>query len=113
MNKAKKSAYYFILLCGIISLFSDLAHEGARSILGPYLGLLGTSAAVIAFVSGLGECIGYGLRIVSGIICDKTKKYWTAAIIDYALTTGEKYNDYFKRYVHQRLLPSVARHTTS
>ncbi|MCL1911957.1 MAG: MFS transporter [Leptospirales bacterium] len=85
MENKKKSAYYFILLLGIVSLFSDLTHEGARSILGPYLALLGASAAAIGFVSGLGEFIGYALRIVTGFISDKTKKYWTMAIIGYGI----------------------------
>lgn len=81
----KKSAYTFIILLGIVSLFSDLTHEGARSIIGPYLGLLGASAATIGFITGFGEFIGYALRLVTGIISDKTKKYWTMAIIGYVL----------------------------
>jgi len=81
----KKSAYYFIILLGVVSLFSDLAHEGARSILGPYLGLLGASAATIGFVSGLGEFIGYAFRLVTGYISDKTKSYWTMMIIGYGM----------------------------
>jgi len=85
MENKRKSAYYFILLFGVISLFSDLTHEGARSILGPYLALLGASAAAIGFVSGLGEFIGYALRIVTGFISDKTKKYWTMAVIGYGI----------------------------
>lgn len=81
----KQSAYAFIILIGIVSLFSDLTHEGARSIIGPYLGLLGASAAAIGFVSGLGEFIGYALRLVTGAISDRTRKYWTMTIIGYSL----------------------------
>lgn len=85
MNNTKKAAYSFIILLGIVSLFSDLTYEGARSIIGPYLGLLGATAASIGFVSGLGEFIGYAFRLVTGIISDKTKKYWTMTIVGYAL----------------------------
>lgn len=81
----KKSAYYFILLIGIVSLFSDFTYEGARSIIGPYLGLLGASAATVGFVSGLGEFIGYAFRLVTGVISDKTKNYWTMTILGYGL----------------------------
>ncbi|EYE87526.1 MFS transporter [Fervidicella metallireducens AeB] len=81
----KKSAYKFIFLIGIVSLFSDFTYEGARSIIGPYLGLLGASSAAVGFVSGLGEFIGYAFRIVTGIISDKTKNYWTMTIIGYGL----------------------------
>lgn len=84
-TSAKKSAYTFILLLGIVSLFSDLTYEGARSIIGPYLGLLGATAATVGFVAGLGEFIGYAFRLVTGIISDKTKKYWTMTIIGYAV----------------------------
>lgn len=82
---AAGSAMAFILLMGIVSLFSDMAHEGAASIMGAYLGLAGASAASIGFVSGLGECIGYSLRLFTGFLTDKTKKYWTITIIGYII----------------------------
>jgi Major Facilitator Superfamily. len=81
----RKAAYSFIILLGIVSLLSDMAYEGARSIIGPYLGLLGATAATIGFVSGLGEFIGYAFRLVTGFLSDKTKKYWTMTIIGYAM----------------------------
>jgi MFS family permease len=76
---------FFILLIGIVSLFADMTYEGARSITGPYLSLLGASAAAVGFVSGLGEFIGYGIRLLSGIVADKTKKYWTITILGYII----------------------------
>lgn len=81
----KKQAFLFLLLLGFISMLSDFTHEGARSIYGPYLGLIGASAFLIAFTAGLGEFIGQALRIVTGIIADKTKKYWLMMIIGYAI----------------------------
>ena len=48
-------AMAFITLMGIVSLFSDMTHEGAPSVLGEYLNLAGASAATIGFVSGVGE----------------------------------------------------------
>ncbi len=84
-NKRISGAMAFITLMGIVSLFSDMTHEGARSILGEYLNLAGASAATIGFVSGIGELCGYSLRLLSGFIADKTKKYWTLVIVGYAL----------------------------
>ena len=75
----------FILLMGVISLFSDMTHEGARSILGDYLNLTGASAAQIGFVSGFGELCGYSLRLISGRLADKTHKYWIITILGYAI----------------------------
>lgn len=81
----KKAALAFVLLMGIVSLFSDMTHEGAASILGAYLSLAGASAAAIGFVSGLGEMIGYSLRLVTGWLTDKTKKYWPMTILGYVI----------------------------
>jgi len=85
MSNMKKKAFLFIMLLGIISFFSDFTHEGARSIYGSYLGLIGASALVISFTAGLGEFIGQALRLVTGWIADKTKKYWTMMIVGYAI----------------------------
>lgn len=81
----KGSALSFILLMGIISLFSDLTHEGATSILGSYLSLAGASAAAIGFISGFGELIGHSLRLVTGVLADRTRKYWLLTIVGYVM----------------------------
>ena len=64
-------AMLFILLFGIVSLFSDMTHEGASSIRGAYMSLLGASAGAIGFVSGLGELIGMSGHFVGRIKGDK------------------------------------------
>ncbi len=86
-NKKKQlsQAMLFILLFGVVSLFSDMTHEGASSIRGAYLALLGASAGTIGFVSGLGELIGYSMRYVFGKLTDKTKKYWPMTIAGYVI----------------------------
>lgn len=75
----------FILLFGTVSLFSDMTHEGASSIRGVYLSLLGASAGTIGFVSGLGELIGYSMRYVFGKLTDRTRRYWPMTILGYTL----------------------------
>lgn len=77
--------FLFITLMGFVSLFSDMTHEGARSVLGDFLQLTGASAAAIGFVSGFGELLGYGLRIVSGWLADRSKRYWTLIIVGYTI----------------------------
>lgn len=84
-KKRISNAMTFIILFGIVSLFSDMTHEGASSIRGAYLALLGASAGTIGFVSGLGELIGYSMRYVFGKITDRTKKYWPMVIFGYIL----------------------------
>ena len=87
-NKNKKrisQAMLFIVFFGIVSLFSDMTHEGASSIRGAYFTILGASAGAIGFVSGLGELIGYSMRYVFGRIADKRKNYWFMTIFGYVI----------------------------
>lgn len=75
-RKGKMSqAMVFLLLFGLVSLFSDMTHEGASSIRGAYLSMLGASAAAIGFASGLGELVGYSMRYVFGKLTDRTRQY--------------------------------------
>lgn len=85
MNLDRSHALRFVILLGFVSLFADVTYEGARSITGPFLAILGASAAVVGFVAGLGELVGYALRIVSGYLADRTQKYWTVTIIGYVI----------------------------
>ena len=81
----KSAAWRFIILVGMVSLFSDMTYEGARSITGPFLGSLNASATIIGIVAGLGEFIGYALRLVSGYLTDRLGKYWSITFVGYAL----------------------------
>ncbi|WP_078015740.1 MFS transporter [Pyramidobacter sp. C12-8] len=81
----KRAALSFIVLMGVVSLFSDMTHEGGKSILGAYLSLTGASAAVVGFVSGFGELVGYSLRCATGRLADRTKRYWLLTIVGYAV----------------------------
>jgi len=77
---------YFIILLGIVSLFGDITYEGARSVTGPYLGdTLGAGPGVLGLVAGIGEFVGYGLRLASGYLADRTKAYWPLTFIGYGL----------------------------
>lgn len=79
----KNGNFRVIVLLGIVSLFADVTYEGARSITGPYLLLLGASATAVGFVSGLGELVGFAFRFVSGYLADRTGRYWGMTILGY------------------------------
>lgn len=81
----KGAALKFVILLGVVSLFADMTYEGARSITGPYLALLGAGAAAVGVVSGFGELIGYALRLASGYLADRTGRYWAVTIIGYGV----------------------------
>ena len=84
-KKHLSQAMVFLILFGVVSLFSDMTHEGASSIRGAYLSIMGASAGAIGFFSGLGELVGYSMRYVFGKLTDKTRQYWPITIFGYVL----------------------------
>jgi predicted MFS family arabinose efflux permease len=82
---AAKRALTFVVLIGVVSLFADMTYEGSRSIWGPFLGTLGASGAIVGLAAGGGELLGYVLRLFTGVLADKTKRYWTITIVGYAI----------------------------
>jgi MFS family permease len=84
-KKIKVRAIRLIILFGIVSLFGDIVYEGARSINGQYLQIIGASATIVGLIAGIGEFLGYGLRLFSGYFSDKTKAYWFFTILGYFL----------------------------
>jgi len=75
----------FIILMGIVSVFADMTHEGARSVTGPFMALLGANATVVGMVAGFGELVGYLLRLPAGFMADRTGRYWTVTILGYVI----------------------------
>jgi hypothetical protein len=82
---ARAAALKFVVLIGVVSLFADMTYEAARSITGPFLGLLGASGAAVGVIAGGGELIGYALRLWSGRLADRTQRYWLITISGYAV----------------------------
>lgn len=81
----KKKALLLILLFGIISFLGDIIYEGARSVNGPYLKTLGANAANVGIVVGIGELLGYAIRLFSGYFSDKKNAAWFFTILGYSL----------------------------
>lgn len=75
----------FVVLLGFASLFADFTYEGSRSVLGPYLGMLGASGAIVGVITGFGEFVGYGLRLVSGRLADRTQRFWPIILFGYII----------------------------
>src|SRR5438477_3075653 len=78
-------AFRFVLLVGVMSFFADFVYEGSRSIIGPYLAFLGAGALAVGVITGFGELLGYGLRLVSGRLADSTRQFWPITIAGYVL----------------------------
>jgi len=77
--------FTFVLMMGVVNLFSDMTYEGGGSINGQFMALLGASAVAISITAGLGEFLGYALRPVAGYIADKTGRYWTVTFVGYTI----------------------------
>lgn len=84
-TRSKRRALRFVLLIGIVSLFADGTYEGARSVAGPYLAILGASATLVGIIGGFGELLGYGLRLVSGRLSERTGKFWPVTLFGYVI----------------------------
>ncbi|MGM3307371.1 MFS transporter [Anabaena sp. WFMT] len=84
----KAAALKFVILLGFVSLCADATYEGARSITGAYLEVLGANGTVVGLVAGFGELIGHGFRLVIGYLSDKTGKYWGITTLGYILNTA-------------------------
>jgi MFS family permease len=84
----RRKAYVGILLLGIVSLLGDVIYEGSRGIAPDYLGFLGATALVIGLVGGLGDFIGYAVRLVSGFLVDATRAYWLFIFLGYGLVVS-------------------------
>jgi len=81
----RQAAIGMIILFGIVSLFADMNYEGGRSVIGQYLKLLGGGAFALGLAAGIGEFTAYALRLVSGNLTDKTRKYWWFIIGGYVI----------------------------
>ncbi|MGB9671754.1 MAG: MFS transporter [Candidatus Bathyarchaeales archaeon] len=90
---ARKVAYLGILSLGIVSLMGDIVYEGSRGIVPDYLKFLAigsgmtveTSIALVSFVGGLGEFLGYTMRLLGGYLADTTRAYWVFIFLGYGL----------------------------
>jgi MFS family permease len=84
-SNSHKNAYLGILLLGIVSMMGDVVYEGSRGIVPSYLEFLGATALMVGLVGGLGDFLGYALRLVSGFLADTTRAYWLLILLGYGL----------------------------
>jgi MFS family permease len=86
ITRNKISPLRFVLVFGLVSGLGDFVYEGARSVVGPYLGTFGASAALVGLVTGIGEAVALVLRLFTGRLSDRTGRHWAISITGYAIT---------------------------
>jgi len=82
-----RRALVVFLLLSFVSLFADITYEGARSISGPYLELLGATLIVAGGVS-VGELVSYVARFAGGLVVfwlASSTAYWALLILGYLI----------------------------
>ncbi len=86
MTVNRISPVRFVVGFGVVSALADVVYEGARSVIGPYLGTLGATAAVVGVITGAGEAAALVLRLLTGRLSDRTGRPWPQTVAGYALT---------------------------
>lgn len=84
-SSAAQAALRFVALVGVVNLFADMTYEGGRGEVGAFLQHLGAGGALVGLIAGGGEFLGYAIRSVSGIIADRTGRYWIDAWVGYII----------------------------
>jgi len=81
----RRKAYVAIMLMGVVSMLGDIVYESGRGIAPDYLFFLGASALLVGLTSGVGELVGYGARLISGPLADRSHAYWVFIFLGYGL----------------------------
>ena len=87
VTRFASAAFRFVFVMGVVNLFGDVTYEGGAAINGQFLGSLGASAAAISIIAGVGEFLGYSLRLPAGYLADKSGKYWLVTFVGYVINT--------------------------
>lgn len=85
VEKRFTPAITVIILFGVISMLGDMVYESARGANSQYFNLLDISAAQVGLVFGIGEFLGYFLRLLAGILSDKSGKHWIFIFVGYGM----------------------------
>ncbi len=73
------------MFMGVVSMLGDIVYESGRGIAPDYLYFLGASAFLVGLTSGIGELVGYGVRLLSGPLADRSHMYWLFIFLGYGL----------------------------
>jgi MFS family permease len=75
-----------VVAIGLVSLFSDLGHETATTILPVFLAPLGAAPWALGVIEGVSDALSSFSKLWSGWFCDRTGKRKPVAVAGYVLT---------------------------
>jgi MFS family permease len=86
-EKIKKRIPLAVMMLGIVSLFTDAASEMIYPLIPVYVSALGSGAIVLGIIEGVAETTASMLKLISGIISDKTGKRKKLVLIGYSISS--------------------------
>ncbi len=83
----KKKIPITVIMLGVVSLFTDAATEMIYPLIPVYVAALGSGAVILGIIEGVAETTAAMLKLVSGIISDKTGKRKILVLIGYTISS--------------------------
>ena len=84
---ARRRLLAVFLLLGLVALLADAAYEGARSVSGPLIQVLGGGALAAGAVAA-GEALSYAGRLLGGVLAHRARsgpRLWAVVVAGYTL----------------------------
>jgi MFS family permease len=76
-----------VIMLGIVSLFTDAATEMIYPLIPVYVAALGSGAIILGIIEGIAETTAAMLKLVSGVISDRTGKRKLLVLIGYSVSS--------------------------
>jgi MFS family permease len=86
-SKTKNRIPHAVIMLGLVSLFTDAASEMIYPLVPVYVAALGSGAIILGIIEGVAETTAAMLKLISGIISDKTGKRKFFVLIGYTIST--------------------------
>jgi len=83
----KKKIPFAVIMLGLVSLFTDAASEMIYPLIPVYVAALGSGAIVLGIIEGVAETTSAMLKLLSGVISDKTGKRKILILIGYTISS--------------------------
>lgn len=82
-----KQIPFTVIMLGLVSLFTDAASEMIYPLVPVYIAALGSGAILLGIIEGIAETTSSMLKLVSGVISDKTGKRKLFVVLGYTISS--------------------------
>ncbi len=87
IGKTKIRIPQAVIMLGLVSLFTDAASEMIYPLVPVYIAALGSGAILLGIIEGIAETTSSMLKLISGILSDKTGKKKLFVLIGYSISS--------------------------